>query len=107
MIKKFLYIGIISILLSALVACSDAEVTKADYGDDWPLTVESGVLKCLDDNGLALAIIEVNGVEYQLNGAAKSRGYDDIDTIWSNNPNIPGTRVSLSPLIRKALELCN
>lgn len=107
MIKKFLYIGTSLVLLTGLVACSGDEISKEQLGDDWPLTVESGVLKCIDDNGILLAIIEVNGVEYQLNGAAKSMGYENIDIIWSNNPSIPGARLSLSPLISKALELCN
>jgi hypothetical protein len=107
MIKKFFSIGASLVLFTGLVACSGDEISKEQLGEDWPLTVESGVLKCIEDNGVPLATIEVNGVEYQLNGAAKSRGYEDIDIIWSNNPSIPGTRLSLSPLISKALELCN
>lgn len=93
----------------ALSACgnSDMEVSSNSYDGEWPFTVNSGVVKCINDNGTKLAVFESEGTEYQLNGAAKSRGYTDISTIWKDNPDIPGTKISVGPMIQLALSQCD
>jgi len=41
-----------------------------------------------------------------LNGFARSRGYAPIDPIWRDNPDIPGAKVSISGMVRIALDRC-
>lgn len=80
-----------------------SRVNEADYGGDWPFTVSSGRLRC--ESGSAV-VFATGGNEYAVNGAASSQGYPDIDPIWRDNPDIPGTKVNISPLIDDGLELC-
>jgi hypothetical protein len=78
-------------------------VSRADYGTDWPLTVESGVLACDSD----AATIEVGGTTYALNGTARTfRAGVDIDPIWAANPDVDGLKIDIGPLIDDALKLC-
>lgn len=104
--KRTLGIALLSVGLSACGGDDSLEVSASDFGKEWPLTVSSGVLKCKKDNGIPLAIIEVDGTEYQLNGAASSRGYAPINPIWKANPEIAGTKINIGPLIDKSLSLC-
>lgn len=98
----------IMIAVVGLAGCeSGIKVTRAEYGDAWPFTVESGYLDCRD--GYA-ALFRANGVEYQLNGFAASRGYAAIDPIWRDrNDNEPGglqLKVNLGQLVDRALKEC-
>jgi hypothetical protein len=80
-------------------------VTKADYGEKWPFTVDSGLLRCI---GPRQEIIFVaNGETYALNGTAKSNPkYADIRPIWRDDPSIQGVKISVQPLIFAGLDLC-
>ena len=100
-------LGILAIA-SVLVACGNngVEVTESEFGNEWPLTVSSGSISCLNEGGTKLALFEHNGQTYQLNGAAQSRGYTSINAIWKDNPNIPGAKMSIAPLINAALNEC-
>ena len=75
----------------------------SDYGDVWPFTVESGVVECR--KGMAVTFT-ANGTTYALNGTAQSSGYPRIDPIWKNNPQIPGTKISVSYILQRGLDLC-
>ncbi|MEE2566623.1 DUF2511 domain-containing protein [Hyphobacterium marinum] len=83
------------------------DVTAAEFGDDWPFTVDSGRLSC---RAPRQALFYANGRTYPLNGAASARsmdhGYASLDRIWRDNPDIPGTKISVGPMISRALELC-
>lgn len=79
------------------------EVSKSEFGDSWPFTVEGGVVDCVDGQA---AVFKVEGKTYQLNGFARSRGYAPIDPIWKDNPDIPGTKISIGEMIRVALDRC-
>ena len=46
----------------------------------------------------------VNGIA---RGHAKSRGWHDVDQIWKKDPEIPGARVNIGPLISRGLALCD
>jgi len=71
---------------------------------EWPLTVPSGILRCLDDGG---SVVFENGEKtYAVNGTATSRGYDDINPIWKAHPNNIIPKVNIGPLINAGLELC-
>ena len=77
-------------------------VSAAEYGDRWPLTVSEARVELI---GSSVAVLHAEGRTYALNGTAQSRGYPRIDPIWRNNPDIPGTKISISPLIQLALSL--
>lgn len=86
-------------------SCSRAGVlvTRDSMGESWPLTVDQAHVECLDGR---LAVVHANGMTYALNGTAKSRGYPAVDPIWRANPSIPGTKISIGPLIDIALKQC-
>jgi hypothetical protein len=78
-------------------------VKRSDFGDDWPLTVEQGTLRCEGD---AVTFNDGETV-YAVNGTAKTRKSGvDIDPIWADNPDIPGTKRNIGVLIDRGLELC-
>jgi len=79
-------------------------VTESEYGDKWPLTVDSGEIECIDDYFIVFHV--TNGKTYALNGAATSRGFPEIDPIWRDNPNLPGIKINIGPLIGRGLALC-
>ncbi len=76
-------------------------VSRAMLGDEWPLTVEDGVLRC---EGSAV-IIRVGGTDYAVNGAATGKGAD-IDPIWAADPSGISPKLSIGPLIDRGLALC-
>ncbi|SEM67324.1 DUF2511 domain-containing protein [Halomonas caseinilytica] len=78
-------------------------VTASEYGNDWPFTVDSGRVDC---KPVDAAVFTHDGTAYQLNGAASQRGYPAIDPLWRENPDIPGTKVSLGKMIDVALSQC-
>ena len=71
-------------------------VRQSDYGKDWPFSVEWGRL--YNDNGAAVFEIE-NGKQYALNGVATQRGFASINSVWRDNPNLPGTKIPISYMI--------
>jgi hypothetical protein len=82
-------------------------VARADFGAEWPLTVESGTVACEGSGGGGSATFSTGGQTYALNGLAKGKNAGaDIDPIWADNPAVPGLKKDISVLIDKALELC-
>jgi hypothetical protein len=81
-------------------------VTRQQYGDDWPFTVERGDLWCRSPGKNVVFV--VNNVVYALNDEARAaKRWRDIDgPMWRDNPKMPGTKVSLSPLINRGLMFC-
>jgi hypothetical protein len=57
-------------------------VSRAEFGDKWPLTVEEGVLRCDPRGALGAVLFETGGRRYAVNGTAKSLGHRPIDPIW-------------------------
>lgn len=90
----------------------DGAISRADLGEKWPLTVESGTLAC---DGVAEGAGDVTftseGTTYALNGLAKGRaarnGWAEIDPIWADDPDVPGLKVNIGPLIDRGLALCH
>jgi hypothetical protein len=81
-------------------------------GGPWPFTVTEGVLMCHAPHRVTFT---ANGVEYALNGAAKSAGqFQNVNAIWRDaGPGyveINGTRQpvkqDLGPMIVRGLDLC-
>ena len=95
-------------------APSGPEVKAADFGARWPLTINSGTLRCnypVPGNHSATALtISAGGKTYALNGTARGHaaknGWLEINPIWRDNPGIPGTKIPITPLIERASQLC-
>ncbi|MFA9432935.1 MULTISPECIES: hypothetical protein [unclassified Egicoccus] len=97
-------------------------VSRDDYGDSWPLTIEGGWLR-YEPAGRAI-FRTPDGDEYALNGMASTAGYAEIEPIWRFNDQLnreieeahrklspdddyepQKLRVNIGPLIRDALAL--
>lgn len=87
-------------------------VRREDLGDEWPLTVPRGTLRCAEFTGLTAVTFEApNGRVYAVNGTARSQpDTREIDPIWapSRDPILRdvGGRVSIGTLIALGLGLC-
>lgn len=89
-------------------------VTRAEFGADWPLTVDGGTLRCKFPDSerpqMHALLIEVGSDSYALNGVARTHaarnGWRDVRAVWRDNPQIPGTKVAVTPLIERAEALC-
>jgi hypothetical protein len=78
------------------------EVSRGDFGEDWPLTVDSGVLAC--QGAGAVTFTALDGTTYAVNGLAQSATpYPEIDPIWADSGK---PKVDIGPLIDRGLDLC-
>lgn len=78
-------------------------ITREMLGDEWPFTVEAGVVAC-DGGGVTFT---AEGVTYAVNGTAKDGDMGaDIMAIWADNPSVPGLKKDIGAVITRGLELC-
>ncbi|HEX2296249.1 MAG TPA: DUF2511 domain-containing protein [Actinomycetota bacterium] len=86
------------------LAPNEALMTRADYGKDWPLTVDEGIVSC---EGAGEVYFEAEGTTYAVNGLALGRYRGpQIDRIWAADPEIKGLKIDIGPIIDTGLELC-
>ena len=111
---------LISILALILVSCGGSgddgrDVSKSDYGDDWPLTRSSATLHCKKlDAKITMVWVEVGNSAYALNGTAMTwlenkrpdLNVRDLKQVWRDDPAMPGFKVSVGPLIDDGLDMC-
>lgn len=88
----------------------ERQVTRTDLGDQWPLTVQRGTLRCRREGALQIVTFEAPlGRVYAVNGAAAPYAAD-IEPIWapSRDPFLRGTgaRVPITSLINVGRALC-
>jgi hypothetical protein len=83
-------------------ASNEHFMSRADYGKGWPLTVESGTLRCDND----AVTFETDSLTYGVNGTALTKGLPRIDPIWAPNPEVKGLKIDIGPLIDEGLALC-
>ena len=104
---RLLLVGLVFVVLLVAAACeegSGGERVRADYGDDWPFTVDSVTLHCEND---AVWVEAYGKLKYGLNGTAKARlGTRDarLENIWRVGSVTP--RVDIGPMINEGLALC-
>ena len=87
-----------------------AHVFKCQYGKKWPLTVPQGIVGCRDKPGTSvqnLTFFDPKGKEWALNGTASSSGYPKIDPIWRDDPDLPGAKIDIGPLTKRAANVCD
>jgi hypothetical protein len=103
--KKYL------LILVCLAGCglpkNAKEITKAEYGDRWPFTVEKGILRCED----GMVVFESDGNEYGVNGLAQNQFKKDIGTILQDDDqygqiNGHSVKKSVEPIIKDGRNLC-
>jgi len=76
-------------------------VLKSEFGESWPFTVDKGVIL----NNKNAVIFRYENIEYGLNGFSLSRGYEQVEEIWADNPSIPGAKISIGQMIDIGLKL--
>ena len=83
------------------------KLSQSDYGEKWPLTVESGFVKCLP-LGAGAVVFMSEGNTYAINGIAKGfakqKGFKDIDKIWKYAPTYYKAAVEDAKLTGKTVE---
>ena len=93
-----------------LAACSSpGDTVSADTWTDgpWPLTVPTAMLLC--EPGPAAIVETPDGQRFQLNGVASQPRYNTqpLEEIWLTNPEIPGARINIGPMLDRAVMLCD
>ncbi len=100
----------IALLLGAAASAAvaaDRVVTRADLGDKWPLTIDSGTLQCRPFMGsLQILTIKANGKTWAVNDTAIGQGFPEMDPIRKDDPAIRGARIDTGPLLDLAKSLC-
>jgi len=103
---------VVKVDVPSAVANDPGLIVSTDFGGDWPLTVPYAVVHCetISAGGRVLQVATLDapdGTTYAANGTAKDHGdYADIDPIWAPDPDVDGLKISISPVIDAALELC-
>ena len=73
------------------LAPNQVKVTKAELGEDWPFTVDEGVITGDGSGGVGVVTFTAGDVTYAVNGTAVgTHKYAPIDAIWADNPSVPG-----------------
>lgn len=86
-------------------------VSRAAMGDVWPLSVESGTLRCID--GTMVVIDASDGTTYAVNGTANGAKnasgqprWADVKQVAVQRADAPGLIKDLTPLLNQGLALC-
>lgn len=110
--KKLLPVFLLAIVSAQSFASEVITVSRREIGkQQWPLTREEVMLSCDKDGGL-FAINDSTLMQYPLNTIAqqnvdqkKSQG-QSITLIQADDPQHPGKKMDLAPLIVRAQALC-
>jgi hypothetical protein len=96
--RRFPNIVMTGALLVTLAGCGGSSeedqsrvISRADLGSKWPLTVESGTLRCGGSGGVGAVTFATGSATYAVNGTAK----DD-----------PGLKLDMGALTDEGLKLC-
>ena len=97
--------------LPGSVFAGKKNISEPTFKGKWPFSVNEGVLECREfnlssDRKLPMVLFHANGKIYGVNGTASTR-FESIDEIWLDNPDIPGTKINVGPIIQEGLKLCN
>lgn len=122
---KFLVFGttLVSLAFTVNASALEQKITADDFGEEWPFTVEEGILSCAND----AVTFRVDRTTYAVNGTATMTGkYKEIEQIWAvdqamyeslaealkitvdevvkSSPSV--YRLNISPIIDAGLALC-
>ena len=73
------------------------EVNQSQYANHWPFEVQQARLRC---EGKGAVILNVQGMDYALNGLAASNRYRPIQAV------IIDPKIDIGPIIWRGLTLC-
>ena len=109
-------VAVVAVVL--LPGCSSGSTSGSAASDDqsktigrstfaaWPLTVDSGLLKCAGSGGTGKVTIEVAGKTYAVNGLASGdKSNLEIRPIWAD-AETAGLKKEIGSLIEEGLRLC-
>ena len=99
--------GIFSMLLIYSCSNNTKRLNKSDYGDDWPFSVQSGTVQCMDG---FVVVFKTGNDTYALNDAARLSGeYKNIKEILRADANYPGKKImmDLSQIEFEGLKQCD
>lgn len=118
---KKLMAGSCLCLVASMALAGSSNISKKEFGDEWPFTVDKGVLHCSKNE----VTFRAGGFEYAVNGSATSAGYASIDPIWKFDTEMlkelaaalettveevkktSPMRISIGSIINKGLTLCD
>lgn len=111
MMRLLFAVGLLILCSSVSAAEKTQALDGASFGDTWPLTFEKATVSCV--NGAYAFVYDIaTGNRYPLNGmtsnavkSGKMEGYD-LDTVWKDEPNYSGVKISISPVLYSSLNLC-
>lgn len=110
---RHLFAPILMFAMPLVSLAASISLSQDQFKERWPLTVTSGTLGCEPVSGnlkVQLVTFSSGGKTYALNGIAcghaKKRGWLEVRPIWKDNPEIPGTKINIGPLIDRGLALC-
>lgn len=81
---------------------AEARVSRSDFGEEWPLNVDSGTIRAYGREGVGgITFVTDDGLEFAVNGLAMQWGLGlELAPIWSLDPEMgPPARKSVGPLI--------
>ena len=98
---------VLTITGAVLVGCSGPPVqalliNRSYLGNDWPLSVESGTLRC--EGAGAIVFTAPDGTDYGVNALAAQ--YADIAPIWAADPTGQFAKRDIGPLVNEGQRLC-
>ncbi|MER2556045.1 MAG: DUF2511 domain-containing protein [Candidatus Competibacter denitrificans] len=112
--KRIIHAGLI--LFASLAHAETAIISAAQFGNDWPLTVPSGVVSCepASDGSTQIRIVTfvADGKTYAVNGTAmaiakRNKAWRDIEEIWKPDPQYPKQmKMNIGPVLDTGLALC-
>ena len=98
---------------SSLPISEGANVTQSTWTNGpWPFTEDAGRVVCTRMSGApAIFFVTNDRRRWPLNGVAKSNADQfsaepTVDPIWLENPDLPGTRISITPMISLGRDTC-
>ena len=98
---------------SALAAAEVITISRFEIGKDkWPFTREEVMLTCTKEHAL-FAINPSTLMQYPLNDKAEQKVASNqttaqsVTVIQRDDPQLPGQKASLQPIIERAEKLCN
>ena len=119
-VSALIFVGVYTFSVSAVAG--KRAISEIEFGEEWPFTVPEGILDCSDRK---ITFTTIEGDVYGVNGTAKNFGHKPIEPIWKiNTPMLkelaeafdqtidevigedPPPRISIGPIIKVGLELC-
>lgn len=79
-------------------------VSRTEFGDTWPLTVEDGTIIC---DGASILLRTNHGL-FAVNGTARGQHrWKDIRDITNADPHTPGLLMNVQPIVDRGLKSCS